>query len=191
MPAISTLIATAGLAIAGVGAYEGYEASKQNNQAQQAAIAAQEKAEELRKQQMELDATRRTREIIRQSTAARSAALAITTAQGAAYEGGSAVPGAYGSIAGRTGVNELGVSQNLEIGEGMFAAHMDQLGAYRRAADAQSQMAMWAGIGSLGNSLISNSTTIGKIGDYGVGKVSSAVAPKGGYTGWTSSSNWA
>lgn len=186
MPAVSTLIAAAGLGLAAGSTYMSYKSSQQANQANQQAIAAQQKAEELRKEQMDLDATRRRREILRQSVAARSASLAVTTSQGAAYEGGSALPGSYGSISGRTNVNAAGVNQNQEIGTGIFQAHAEQLTAYRAAANAQSQQAMWQGLSSLGSALISNAGTIDKVGTYMGGKIGQALAPKGGYTGWTS-----
>ena len=184
--ALATAIAAIGVGIAGFSAYKSYESSKENNQAQQAAIAAQQEAEKLRKEQMDLDATRRRREVLRSSIAARSASLAVTTAQGAAYEGGSSLPGAYGSISGRAGVNAAGINQNQELGTGIFDAHQDQLAAYGRAANAQSKQAMWQGLGSLGGAIINNAGTIGQIGEFASGKVGQLLAPKGGYTGFTS-----
>lgn len=180
MPAITTLIAVAGLAVAGAGAAISYSAAKQNAAAQQQALAAQQQATALQQQQMNLDATRRKRDIIRQGVAARSAALAQTTAQGAAGPGGSSLAGAYGSIAGRTGTNYEGVDQNQQIGNGIFAAHAAQLSAYSSAASAQSFGALGAGLTSLGGAAISNAGIFGKvgtyfggqIGQYGVGNIS-------------------
>lgn len=166
MPAITTLIAVAGLAVAGAGAAISYSAAKQNAAAQGQALQAQQQATALQQQQMNLDATRRKREIIRQGVAARSAALAQTTAQGAAGAGGSALSGAYGSIAGRTGTNFEGVDQNQQIGNGIFAAHAQQLQAYQAAASAQSFGALGAGLSSLGGAAISNAGTFGKVGTY-------------------------
>lgn len=190
MAAISTLIAGAGLALGAFGAYQSYKSSQQANASQQQAIVAQQEAEALRKQQMDLDATRRRREILRQSVAARSASLAVTTAQGAAYEGGSALPGAYGSISGRTNVNLAGINQNQELGGGIFEAHSNQLTAYKNAANYQSQASMWQGVSSLGGSLLNNAGTIGQIGTYAGtsfgNQVGSFLAPKGGFTGFTS-----
>jgi hypothetical protein len=189
MAMISTLVAAAGVAIAGAGLYMNYEAGQDKADADQAAIAAQQEQQQLRKQQMDLDATRRRREILRQSVAARSASLAITTAQGAAVEGGSALPGAQGSIAGRFGVNTVGVNQNQAIGWGMFDAHSDQLTAYSQAADAQSRQSFAQGLSSLGGAMITNAGSIGKIGSFTAGKIGQALAPEGGYTGWTSGGN--
>lgn len=166
MPAITTLIAVAGLAVAGAGAAISYSAAKQNAAAQQQALAAQQQATALQQQQMNLDATRRKREIIRQGVAARSAALAQTTAQGANGAGGSSLAGAYGSIAGRTGTNYEGVDQNQQIGNGIFAAHQSQLQAYQSAASAQSFGALGAGLTSLGGAAIQNAGIFGKVGSY-------------------------
>lgn len=166
MPAVSTLIAVAGLAVAGAGAAVSYGAAKQNAAAQTAALDAQKQSEALRQQQMNLDATRRKREIIRQSVAARSAAVAQTTAQGASGAGGSSLPGAVGSIAGRQGVGFEGIDQNQQIGNSIFAAHQAQLTAYQSAANAQSVGALGAGITSLGGAFISNAGTFGKVGAF-------------------------
>jgi len=184
MPAISTLIAVAGLAVAAGGAAISYSAAKSQSQANQSAIAAQQEAERQRQLQMNLDAARRKREIIRQSIAARSQALAVTTAQGAAGAGGSSLAGAYGSIAGRTGANWLGVDQNQQIGNAIFSAHQDQLGAYQRAAAAGSMVALGQGLGSLGGAMVNNAGTFGKVGIWAGNQVGSYLAPQGGYTGW-------
>ncbi len=186
MAAISTLIAVAGLAVAGAGAVMSYSSAKQQASANQQAIAAQQETERQRQLQMNLDAARRKREVLRQSAAARSQALAVTTAQGAAGAGGSSLAGAYGSIAGRTGVNWLGVDQNQQIGNAIFASHQAQLGAYSRAAAAGSGMALGAGLSSLGGALVNNAGTFGKVGTWTAGQIGAALAPAGGYTGWTS-----
>jgi hypothetical protein len=75
-------------------------------------------------QAMELDARRQSLEIIRNQQRGRSLALSTAVAQGGS--GGirsSALAGGYGQVSGQTGVNLLGVSQNLQIGENIFAAN--------------------------------------------------------------------
>lgn len=173
---IDLIIAGAGLAmgaagmIGGMGAAEEVSSiSKQQaalqTETSKAIIAEQQKMNALRKQQMELDATRRQREIVRQSIAARSASLAVATAQGGNTTGSSALMGAYGGISGRTGVNTLGVTQNLEIGRGLFAAQdritKTQLEAAdknlvlsNQMADAKEEQAFWSGLTSLGGSVM-------------------------------------
>lgn len=183
MPAITTLIAVAGLAVAGAGAAISYSAAKQNASAQQAALTAEQQATALQQQQMNLNATRQKREIIRQSVAARSAALSQTTAQGAAGPGGSSLSGAYGSIAGREGTNYEGVDQAQQIGTGIFAAHAAQLDAYKSAASAQSFGALGAGLSSFGGAMVSNAGIFGKVGTYlgsmGAGAIMGGGSPSG------------
>jgi hypothetical protein len=166
MAAISTLIAAAGVAVAAGGAVMSYQASQRQNEFQQQAITQQQEVERQRQLQMNLDASRRKREIIRSSIAARSASLAQTTAQGAAGPGGSSLAGAYGSIAGRTGVNWNGVDQNQQIGNSIFGAHQAQFQAYRGMADAQSYGAIGSGLSSLGGAMVQNAGIIGKVGSY-------------------------
>lgn len=186
MAVLSTMIAAAGLAVAGVGTAISYNSAKQQAAANQQAIAAQQRVEQQRQLQMNLDASRRKREIIRQSVAARSQTLAVTTAQGAAGAGGSSLAGAYGSIAGRTGVNWLGVDQNQQIGNSIFAAHQDQFNAYSRAAAAGSGIALGQGLSSLGGAIVNNAGIFGKVGTWGAAKIGEGLAPRGGYTGFTS-----
>lgn len=129
----------------------------------------QKEENDQRKNAMELDATRRKREFIRQSIAARSLALSTTTNQGAFNS--SALPGAYAGISGRTNVNELGVNQNAEIGRNIFALNDKISDAQSTASVFQTQSnqagaeaAKAGAMVSLGSTLMSNAVTIGKIG---------------------------
>lgn len=89
----------------------------------QTQIKAQQKAEKLRERQMNLQAMRERREVIRQSILARSTALAQTTAQGAAASGSSALGGAYGQISGDKNRQIVAINQNQQIGQGIFKAN--------------------------------------------------------------------
>lgn len=71
-----------------------------------------------RRQAMELDASRKQKEVIRNQQRARSLALTTATAQGASR--GSGLQGGYGQISGQSGVNALGIQQNLQIGRNIF-----------------------------------------------------------------------
>lgn len=164
MAALSTIIAGIGVAASVAGTVGGFYASQQQASAQKKALAAQAEAERQRQIAMNLDAQRKKREIARQAQAARAQALAVTNAQGASQ--GSGLEGAYGAISGQTGVNALGVSQNQEIGNNIFAANRAVGAAQMDAADAQGMGAMFSGISSLGGALVKNSGTIGKIGEY-------------------------
>lgn len=81
--------------------------------------------QEMNRRAMELNARRQSLEIIRNQQRGRALALATNVAQGGsgATRGSSALGGAYGQIAGQTGVNALGVDQNLQIGQNIFASN--------------------------------------------------------------------
>lgn len=104
------------LGSAAVGGYLQYKGQKTMIQAQQ-------KAERLRERQMNLQAMRERREVVRNAILARATALATTTAQGASATGSSALMGAYGQISGDRGRQTVAINQNQEIGAGIFKAN--------------------------------------------------------------------
>lgn len=221
MPAISTLIAVGGLALAAGGAYESYSAAQEHNSAQQQqlaanqehanltnasalkvqgdnvkAVEAQQNVEKISQEQMNLDATRRQREIIRSSVVANSQAVSAETNAGAAGPGGSTVSGIQGNIAGRTGVNLLGVTQNQEAGNAIFGFHQDQLNAYKQAAldgfvpataqfpdSSGTTAAIGAGLSSLGGGLVKSEGTIGRVTNYFSGGGPTGTFSNGGNDG--------
>lgn len=89
------------------------------NQATKAITQLEFQGEAKRMEAMELDAKRTQLEIIRNHQRARALGLTSATAQGA--QSGSGLQGGYGQVAGQSGVNLLGVQQNLGIGRDMFA----------------------------------------------------------------------
>lgn len=121
-------------------------------------VQAAKDAEAQRKKQMNLDAMRQRREIIRNQNLARATAISTGANTGAFY--GSALPGAEGQIAGRAGNQITGSSQNQEIGNNIFAAN-------RRAFDASIISDFGAGMSSLGNGLISNAGTFERVNKVG------------------------
>lgn len=162
LTALAIGVAAAGVGVGVAGMVQQRAGQKQQAEYQQQAISLQQQQDAQRRQQMELDATRRKREMIRQSIIARSQALAATTAGGANTS--SALPGAYGGVSGRTNVNELGVNQNEQIGENMFSIQGGITAANAGYARAGASAAAGAGMVSLGNMFIQNSSTISKIG---------------------------
>lgn len=86
-------------------------------QAQDMQLAQQQNA--MRQQQMNLDAERRKRDIIRNAQVATAKAENSAANSGALNSSG--IEGARGGISGQAGVNYLGVAQNQEIGNKMFA----------------------------------------------------------------------
>lgn len=113
-----------------------------NYQAQAAQFALQQQDMNLamvqnaqRQKQMNLDANRRKRDIIRQAQVATANAEAAAAGSGALNSSG--VEGARATISGQAGVNYLGVSQNQEIGNTMFA--LDNMRAQNQFQQSQLQ----------------------------------------------------
>lgn len=102
---------------------------------QRKAIELQQQQDDIRRQAASLDATRRTRDMIRTGIVARGQALATATAQGAADSGSSAVAGAEGTISGRVGNNLLGVYQNQQLGNSIFDLNRSISANYINAQD--------------------------------------------------------
>lgn len=164
MALVTAAIAAVGLGLSAYGAYQNYQGQKAANEASQQSLAIQQQQEAERKKAMELDAARRTREIIRQNVAARSLSLAAVTNQGAEF--GSALPGAYGGESGRSGVNALGVSQNLEIGNTMFGLNSQLTDARSSYLNAQSRSALGSSLMGFGGAIVNNLGMINRVGNY-------------------------
>lgn len=148
---ITAIAAVAGAVTAGVGAVGQASAARSG-------AAASRRAEMARQRQMQLETMRKQRSIFREQMRARSLALANTTNQGASAEGSSALPGGYGQISGETGRQSVALAENANIGAQIFQANAD-------LANAQSQGAMWQGVGTIGNQIFQNSQAIGRIGN--------------------------
>ena len=164
--ALGTAIAIAGLALGAYGTYQQYQSSQKQAGFQAQAISEQRRAEEQRRRSMELDATRRRRELIRRAIAARSSSVNIAANQGAAQPGSSAIPGAFGGIQGRTGVDILGVTQNREIGRSIFDANAGSSYAYQQAAIAGGDAAFGSGLRSLGGAFVTAQAPLNRVGEF-------------------------
>lgn len=154
MAAITAIVAAVGVAASVAGTVMGVVA--QNKQA-----GAQEKAEKLREQQMNLEAERKQRQIRREQIIARSQAVSNATAQGAGE--GTGLQGAFGQISQVAGSQSVATEQNRQIGAGIFQANAEGARAGGMAATAQ-------GINSLGGAIISNYGTFGRVGQYASGQ---------------------
>lgn len=144
---IETIIGVVGLGISAAGTVAGVVGQQQQ-------AAASKRAEELRQRQMNLDAQRQKRDLIRRAAVAQATATAAAEAQGAS--GGSALQGALGEIGGSTGRAVTAVNQNQEIGNGIFDAN-------KKYAEGGSLASLGSGISSLGGALVSNAGVFGKI----------------------------
>lgn len=166
---VALALAGAAIAASAAGGYMQYQSSKAQSAAQQQQIAAEQRAEQLRKRAMELDAHRRTMEMVRQQQRTRAAALAVGTAQGSSQ--GSGLQGAYGQIAGQSGFNMLGVSQNLQLGQQMFAANQDLSAARMSYAQAGEYGSLGRGISGIGATITANLDPLSRIaGGFGTGR---------------------
>ena len=101
---------------------------------------ARKQAESAREKQQTLLAQRQRRKALRQSIIANSTARFNATAQGA--DSGSALPGAFGQIAGETGRQIQSINQNEELGSEIFDAN-------RNFYDASKTTSAGAGLGRL------------------------------------------
>lgn len=99
-------------------AQQSVAASTANLAINKGTIQAQQAIEANKRAAMEVDARRNQLEIIR--TQQRARALGLATAKNQGSSGGSGLQGAYGQFSGQTGVNLLGVQQNLEVGRNIF-----------------------------------------------------------------------
>lgn len=153
--ATSTIIAGIGLAVgiasAGVSAYGTMQASE-----------ASQDAENLREKQMNLEATRKRREIIRQMILNQAIGKSNAANAGVSVTGDSSVAGAVAQQTNTAAQNTLAVNQSQTIGQGIFDANS-------RVAGAQAVSA-WGQAGqNIGSSIIQNSKTISRVGaSYGL-----------------------
>jgi len=177
MPVATTaIIATAAIATTAAGVGVSYMASRDQAAAQQGIIKDQQKSEKVREQQMQLDARRRQLELIRNAQRTRSASLAVATAQGAQF--GSGLQGGYAQTSGMTGYNMLGVEQNLQFGERMFAINRDMAQYQMAYANAGSMANLGSGLTSLGGAMMNSMGAMDRLGtNLGFGNTGGGYNP--------------
>lgn len=172
MAALTTMLLVGGLALGAAGAVMQYQGQKQAQAGQQEALNLQQqnyqKQQAIQEQQMNLDAERRTRQIVRAQASARATALAATTASGAQF--GSGLAGAYGGISGQGNENLLGLNQNRELGTQAFASNIatsnGMIGAYRSMAAGSGMGLLGGAMTSLGGMVLNNEGVINRVGTY-------------------------
>lgn len=166
MAAVSTGLALTSLAVggitAGIGASEKQKAAKAAAQASAEYSAASQRAENLRRTQMELDAARKRRDIIRQTVVARSVAQSNANQSGALY--GSGIQGGLAQISQEGNSQLVSMNQNLSIGEGLFDANADASAAQYAGNVAQVKAQEGAALFNFGLGLMKDAGTIGKVG---------------------------
>lgn len=120
---------------------------------------ASKKAENSREQQMQLDASHRRRQAVREAIVSRAMGLTVGTAQGAGQ--GSGVAGAMGNAVSQGGENAQMATSAEIIGGRIFQANRDYFDATQKG---QAGMAMGQGLQSLGGMLVNNAGAINQIG---------------------------
>lgn len=161
MAALTTIALAGGLLLGGVGAYVQYQGQQAAAAAQEKSTAAQQRAEAARQRQMELEASRRKREIIRQGVLQRAQTTAAAVASGAQF--GSGLPGALGGATGQQNYNVQGVEHSQAVGQEIFGANQQLLGARREEAQAGATTALGGGLSSFGSRLVSNLGSINRL----------------------------
>lgn len=144
-------MAVAGLVLSAIGTGIGVYGQMQSNNAAK-------EAEAQRQKQLTLDSMRQRRDVVRNLLLTRAQAVSTAAQQGAT--GGSALPGAFGQIAGVAGRSTQGITQNQDIGNSIFAAN-------RKAFDASTISGFGSGLTSLGGVLMNDAGTIQRVGQSG------------------------
>jgi hypothetical protein len=153
MPALAAAAAISagvGFASSAIGAAESYEGAKKQANAQNAITGYEQQENQVRQQQMNLNAQRSQMETLRNQQRARSLALNSATSQGAQF--GSGLSGGYGQISGQANTQLVNTNQNTALGNQMFG--LDALISQQKInmSNAGTQIALGQGISSLGKS---------------------------------------
>lgn len=114
-----------------------------------------------RRKAMEIDARRRSLEMIRQQQLANSMGLNNATNQGAQF--GSGLQGGYAQNSGQTNSNLLGLQQNLDIGRNIFGYNNTITGLKGQVAGLQGQQATYQGISALGGGLMQSANPMANL----------------------------
>lgn len=151
-------IAAVGMGISAIGTGLGLWGSSEANSANQALLAAQQKAETARYQQMQADSERRRRQAIKQQIQQQHTAVSNTTLQGANESTGAY--GAYGQTNQEGSWNVGGVNIAEHFGTEIYKANQAALSAKSDLASAQELQSFGSGISSLGGAVLSNAGPI-------------------------------
>lgn len=154
-------IAAIGLGIKAIGTGIGLFGDDQANQANQALVAAQKKAEAVRFAQMQNDAERARRKDIKTGILREHQAISNATLQGAGESSGAY--GAQASVNSDTGWDVGGVNTAEHYGKQIYQANIEALNAKGQLADAQEIQQIGSGISSLGGAVLGNMGAISSL----------------------------
>ena len=159
-----------GLGFGAVGAITGTIGAFKTAGAQRNIAALEAQIEAQRKKAMELDARRRSIEVLRNQQRASALGLTAATAQGAQSAGvaGSGYYGGQAQVAGQSNFNLMGIQQNLEIGRNIFDLNAKISGEKMNIADYQTLTSLGQGLMGFGGAITGNLDKIGNLmGTYG------------------------
>lgn len=155
-------LAAGGMVMSLMGKSQSATASNSYYQNQQAIGQDELSINQQKRNAMEIDARRRSLEMVRNNQKARSLAQTSATTQGAQF--GSGLQGAYGGISGQGQTNLLGVNQNLEIGRNIFNTDTDISNLRIQDSGLQSSMNQGNGLAALGGAITGSAGKIGQMG---------------------------
>ncbi len=118
-----------------------------------------------RKTAMELSARRQQLENYRNVQRARAQGMNTAVTQGAQF--GTGILGGQAQATDQGAVNNLGITQNLEIGRNIFGLNDQISGNKSQMSASQGRQAEDQALASLGGSLVKNAGTIGNIASAG------------------------
>lgn len=156
VPVISLIATIGGTAAAAYGTYKQYKGQKD-------AKKAQDRAEKIRANQMELESRRERRAAVRQSLIAQGQATNSAASQGASESSG--IIGGISQEQNQAASNIGYINTKEGMGEQMFSAN-------RQLSNAQGKINSGQGWQSLGNAIGSSADKIGRLGGYTLGKAS-------------------
>lgn len=167
--ALPLILVAATVASVGVSAYgisQQTKAAKDSANASADVARQEQQAEAVRQQAMEADARRKQLENLRQMQRARAMSLSSATNQGAIY--GTGLQGGYGQISGQGNFNAQGIDQSLSTGEQLFGINSNISQDRVNMAGYSANAAMGAGLTSLGGSILTASSSLGRLsGGFG------------------------
>jgi hypothetical protein len=151
-----------GLGLEAFGAFEQYSAAKKQSDISKQEVGVEQQQDAVRKQAMELQYNRQSMQNLRQTQLARSMAISNAT-QGGSQQG-SGLQGGLAGISGQSGVNQLGLNQNLAFGEQMFGLNSSLNALKIQMAGTQAQSALGQGLSGIGGGVMSAGSSWGKGG---------------------------
>lgn len=163
-------ISAVGLGMQLFGGISGSEAAQKSFEINQQIARLQKDENGQRQKAMELSAKRSQMENFRNVQRARAAGTNAAVNQGASM--GSGLQGGLAQASDQGGVNNLGITQNLEIGRNIFGIDNQISDQKAQLSGAQSDMATAQGFSAFGQGLTSSAGTLSNIaGAFGSPKI--------------------